>query len=547
MKPSHRKTLDQKKLSVFVSNAEKRTNYRRQSQTESDHSNLNINKRAANQSKLNVGDETSNGDNCAITCSSSSKISVQNEEEFTLGWNYTETIPSFTTTSPTIVLSKATVDTEMVNNLKTKMSKSELQESRRKAASRLTAKRRELRMKSLQELENKRQDCTLHRVKWRTNAKGKRSEELDRQVDKFILRDVILHNPKALAFADQHDFDCVTGRFDETVWGDLLSGLELPIHNRNSELGREDECMHPRISDQILNSVGLLSGTKLTQRNKFEDVDEEPVRTPVERTFYQKSLPSSLANRSASSSGKNNEVHRSILSAEKAELNYVSLADFTNSQTDDILADQQIRSKAANLKSKQLKGTDGISSCSEPRRKVNLFSRFVPPEKGRCEDRSLSGELRSMALSSHNPLQSSGDDASFNGDKTHSVRLADSVFLVGPSAEDIDNLVSQYLAEGCGSGGGGGGDTYQASSTKSIHAHRTSTKHSEKSSGLFYTGPTSSSCSASFEKNLEPKLLYLSNKDPEVEDEVLPFFCFPRYVRIYSSSMLIFHLFIILF
>ena len=83
--------------------------------------------------------------------------------------------------------------------------------------SRLTAKLREIQLQLELDKESKRQSCTLHRVKWRANAKGKRSEELDRQVDKFILRDAILNNPKTLVFADQHDFDCVTGRFDESV------------------------------------------------------------------------------------------------------------------------------------------------------------------------------------------------------------------------------------------------------------------------------------------------------------------------------------------
>ena len=115
---------------------------------------------------------------------------------------------------------------------------------------------------------------------------------------------------------------------------------------------------------------------------------------------------------------------------------------------------------------------------------------------------------------------SSCDETSCSGDSAHSVRLADSVFLVGPGNEDIEFLVQQYFADG-------GGGEYSGSSSKSIP--KSSIKISEKSSGVF--SPSNSSSSSSiFERNIEPKLIYLSDIDPEIEGEVLPFFCFPRYI-----------------
>jgi hypothetical protein len=553
MKSTERGTLDQKRLTVLVVDAENRSITRRKGPIASSKSRRSQNGVLSYDEKVGEGRSLPNDDSRTQTRdnrktrSSFVKATEKIVDEYVHDGTETDTVPSASTGSPVI-------NTETFNGLqqgsdcnftstcstnsfaRQKMSKSELQESRRKAAARLVSKRKELHMQSLQEIDSKRQDCTLHRVKWRANAKGKRSDELDRQVDKFILRDVILNNPQALAFADQHDFDCVTGRFDESVWGDLLNGLELP-NPRNSEVDREEEnhSLYPRISEQILNSVGLSSGTKLTHRSKFDGEDDNPVRTAVARAFVQKTLPQPVVTKLVQSNVNYSEDKRSILSTETAESNLLSLENLNACCADDILADQLRRSSMSSsgrrnsryLNAAELDDNNSRNAAAEPKKKLNLFSKFVPLKK-RGDERSPSGDLRNFVPGSLSALglpTSSWDDASSCSEGGHTARLADSVFLVGPGDEDIETVVQQYLIDRTGDYSGISSKGAQSSSKSS------GVKTLEKSSGLFSLGAASpQSNSSNFEKTLEPKLLYLSNKDPEIEDEVLPFFCFPRYV-----------------
>jgi hypothetical protein len=552
MKSSQRGPLDQKRLTVLVGDAENRSITKRKGPIVSSKSRRSQNGVPSLDEKVGEVRGLTNDDSRTLmrdnrkSRSSFVKATEKIVDEYVHDATETDTVPSASTGSPVI-------NPETFNGLqqgsdcnftstcsttsfpREKMSKSELQESRRKAAARLISKRKELHMQSLQEIDSKRQDCTLHRVKWRANAKGKRSEELDRQVDKFILRDVILNNPQALAFADQHDFDCVTGRFDESVWGDLLNGLELP-HSRNNEGDREEEnhSLYPRISEQILNSVGLSSGTKVNHRSKFDGEDDIPVRSAVARAFVQKTLPQPVVTKLVQSNVSYSDDKRSILSTETAESNLLSLETLNACCADDILADQLRRSSmssAGRRNSRHLNPAevDDVNSrntaAAEPKKKLNLFSKFIPVKK-RGDERSPSGELRNFVSGSISALglpASSWDEASSCSEGGHTARLADSVFLVGPGDEDIETVVQQYLIDSTGDYTGINSKAAQSS------AKSTSVKTLEKSSGLFSLGVASTSFSSSnFEKILEPKLLYLSNKDPEIEDEVLPFFCFPR-------------------
>jgi hypothetical protein len=556
MKSSERGTLDEKRLTVLVGDADNRSVTRKKGPIVSSKSRRSQNGVLSHDEKVGEVRSLPNDDGRTLTRvnrksrSTFVKATEKIADEYVHDATETDTVPSASTGSPVI-------NTETFNGLqqgsdcnftstcstnsfpRQKMSKSELQESRRKAAARLISKRKELHMQSLQEIDSKRQGCTLHRVKWRANAKGKRSDELDRQVDKFILRDVILNNPQALAFADQHDFDCVTGRFDESVWGDLLNGLELP-NPRSSEVDREEEnhSLYPRISEQILNSVGLSSGTKLAHRSKFEGEDDNPVRSAVARAFVQKTLPQPVVTKLVQSKVNYSDDKRSILSTEAAESNLQSLENLNACCADDILADQLRRSSMStsgrrnsrHLNAAELEDNNSrITAAAEPKKKLNLFSKFVPLKK-RGDERTPSGDLRNFVPGSLSALglpTSSWDDASSCSEGGHTARLADSVFLVGPGDEDIETVVQQYLIDSTGD--------YSGISSKGAQSSSKSTgvKILEKSSGLFSLGAASPQTSFSnFEKTLEPKLLYLSNKDPEIEDEVLPFFCFPRYVAL---------------
>lgn len=414
---------------------------------------------------------------------------------------------------------------------KVRMSREELKETRRKAAVRLAGKRRELKLLSLHESDAQRYECTLQRVKWRANTKGKRTQELDRQVDKFILRDVILNNPQALAFADQHDFDCVTGRFDESVWGDLLTGLELPSNDIEWEI--DGEAHFPRISEHILNSVGLASATKMIQRSKFDNDDDSVVRTSVARLFAQKTRSLPIASKASVDYDKASTM-RPIQSIEDTEQNLSSLERLTTKSAEDILAGQRARSAAlfspGMMQMQDSSEVDGqlsrSSTVNEPKKRLNLFSKFIPPDRkrGSFEDRGLLGDGRSF--NSPPGVGSSSDDNSCNSEGTYTVRLADSVFLVGPGDDEIEALIQQYLLD-CS-------DQYVGGST----ASRTNSivRASEKERTIFF--PSAPTAGTSTEHNLEPKLLYLSHKDPEVEEEVLPFFCYPRYVPSKFSTCL---------
>ena len=405
---------------------------------------------------------------------------------------------------------------------KLKMSKSELKESRRKAAVRLAEKRREYQLTSLQEIEAKRQECTLHRVKWRANAKGKRTEELDRQVDKFILRDVILNNPKALAFADQHDFDCVTGRFDESVWGDLLIGLDLPGSDIEWEV--DGEAQFPRISEHILSSVGLASATKLIQRSKFDGDEDNVVRLSVARSFAQKTLPTTVPSRT--SSFKEENPRRSITSTENTG---PTLDQLIGTPAESMLATQKQRSQSMQPYRLKEERRSRSPTGLEPKKRLSLFSKFVPEKRRSSFDDK---DLRGFTSPVGGAGSSSWDENnSCSSDGTHTVRLADSVFLVGPGEDDIEALIQQYLSENP--------ETYQGGSSKSNKS--ANLRSSEKSSGTSgFPSPY-----ASAEQSVEPKLLYLSNKDPEVEEEVLPFFCYPRYAEMFL--WVIYHYFLFLF
>lgn len=331
------------------------------------------------------------------------------------------------------------------NSGKTKMTKAELRESRRQATLRLADKRKEMNLLALQRSELKRQECTLHRVKWRANAKGKRTKELDRQVDSFILRDVILNNPSALAFAAQHDFDCISGKFsDESVWGNLLTGLELHPSNNHMNMETEGDTLSPHISEYILNTVGLPSGTKLT-RSKFE-MDDSIGRLPKTRSFIQKTcLPSS----SKYFGSTNLPVSEDLNINESNENAVLSLQDLSNLCADDILDQQRLRTLQDTTLFKRSRSNSGeITPRSESRKKLNLFAKFVPPDKKRpvLEDRGLMGEIL-LGLNSSSPsgVSANGSGGDDGGEGIHSVRLADSVFLVGPSEEDIEKLVQKFI------------------------------------------------------------------------------------------------------
>lgn len=420
-----------------------------------------------------------------------------------------------------------------VNSTKAKMSKADLKESRRKAALRLAEKRRELHLLSLHESELKRQDCTLHRVKWRANAKGKRTEELDRQVDKFILRDVILNNPKALAFTDQHDFDCVTGKFDESVWGDLLTGLEL--HGESTEWDIDEEGIYPHISEHMLNSIGLPNGTKSLQRSLIDTDGEEFIRSPVARLFVEKTLLHSTTNKSVSNEkGLIFDIPRknSIFTAENDEKEAMSFEDLGSACADDMLKVQKLRSAASLIGEESYMGITGNdrsynqsspgSNRSDGKKKLSLFAKFVPANKRRntLDDRggvNTDSRLGGMgSVGSSGIGMSNGDDSRISEDP-YNGRLADSVFLVGPGHKDIEAQIEKFMADG-------GGDTFQTTSSKSYGS-----KGQEKPLSLFALASSSNlSPISTLDCNVEPKLLYLSSKDPEIEDEVLPFFCFPR-------------------
>ena len=402
---------------------------------------------------------------------------------------------------------------------KVKMSNSELRETRRKAAARLGEKRSAFKQQSMHESDMQRYECTLERVKWRANTKGKRIQELDRQVDRFILRDVILNNPQALAFADQHDFDCITGRFDESVWGDLLSGLEIPNHDRDWNV--DGEAHFPKISERILSSVGLTSATKMIHRSKFDADDDIVVRTSVARLFMQKTQALPIGSRGYRTYDGASTM-KSINSLEETERNLNSLEQLTTACAEDILAGQKARSAAlfspGMTQMQSGSETDGqlsrSSTINEPKKRLSLFAKYIPPDRkrGSFEDRGLLGDARS-------PLGvgvgSSSDDNSCISEGTHTVRLADSVFLVGPSDDEIEALVQQYLSDS--------NEQYMGGPTK-IRANSI-IRGSEKEKIPI---PTVAASGASFEQNLEPKLLYLSHKDPEIEEEALPHFCYPR-------------------
>ena len=544
MKPSQRGKVGESRLRAFDEDAAKRISARKKEIARLTTSRgirsgniLAVEKPVDIASRFSDNEKTLNQHSKAIP-TKRLESGVLCEDDYFLDATETDTVPSASSGSPVITTDAFVImhqgsecnfasTASSLGATKIGMSKFELQETRRKAASRLTAKRREMQLKLEQDIEKKRQSCTLHRVKWRANAKGKRSEELDRQVDKFILRDVILNNPKALAFADQHDFDCVTGRFDESVWGDLLNGLKLPAGNKTSESAKDDDnlSLNPRISEQILNSVGLSSGSKLHLRSRTDGDDDYGLRSPVARTFIQRTLPSPMMTKVLSSS-QDPMDEKSRLNIETSESNFLSFEALKNSSADEILANQNKCSAATAGNTRQNapgrnsdESENRVLSAREPKKKLQLFSKFIPPDKKRGEERCLNGEKGFSNTSTGALNASSCDETSCNGDRTHSVRLADSVFLVGPGDEDIEFLVQQYFADG-------GGAEYSGNSSKSIS--KSSIKISEKSSGVF--SPSNSSFSSSiFERNIEPKLIYLSDIDPEIEGEVLPFFCFPRY------------------
>lgn len=549
MKSSQRGKVAEKRLRVFDADAVKRTSSRKKEVSVINSSKgvrpgtllaedkiVNVTRRFSNE------EGTLNRQN-KVTSIKRLESGASRDNDYFLDATETDTVPSASSGSP-VITAEAFISMHhgsecnfastgsSLGAAKAAMSKSELQETRRKAAYRLTAKRREMQLQLEQDMENKRQSCTLHRVKWRANAKGKRSEELDRQVDKYILRDVILNNPNALAFADQHDFDCVTGRFDESVWGDLLNGLKLPLNSKSNESTKEEDnlSLSPRISEQILNSVGLSSGTKLHLRSRVDGDDDYGVRSSVARIFIQKTLPSPMMTKILSSSHDPMDK-RSILNIESAESNLLSFEALKNCSADEILANQMKSSIAragGQKKSQNISGRPSdesenrVISAREPKKKLQLFSKFVPPDKRRGDDRGINGDKGFLGIGSAVGAlgTSSCDETSCNGENAHSVRLADSVFLVGPGDEDIEFLIQQFFADG-------GGAEYSGSSSKSIP--KSSIKMSDKSSGVHSpTNSSSSSSSSLFERNMEPKLIYLSNIDPEVEGEVLPFFCFPR-------------------
>ena len=554
MKASQRRTFDTKRLSVLIADSERRSSPSRKQREAILSDSADIFDALSSPGEKSPGEPVSD-DEGTIVQEERAPNQLDSKKELSyfkrdVLLSETDTQPSVSTV-PSGFLIDVIHDTQInLNDVfvstgstlsihKQKLSKLELKETRRKATTRLAEKRRELKLLSLREIETKRYECTLHRVKWRANTKGKRTAELDRQVDRYILRDVILNNPKALAFADQHDFDCITGRFDESVWGDLLSGLELP--NNEVEWDIDGDIQYPRISDHILSSVGLAGGNKMNKRlSKFDNDDDKSIRQSVARTFAQKTQALPVATRTGSRVDTSDDLKKSILSTESSEINLISLERLSSTNGHVILAEHMKRTSSqlyngyilGTLGSGKDRGTEPgsalsrISVQSEQKKPISLFARFLPDKKrNTLEDRNSAGERTNNTPGIGGPGSSIFDDNSCTSDGVHSVRLADSVFLVGPDADEIENLVQQFLVEH--------GDFYQGGSQKSVRASLNRADKSQSNMNLNTIMNSSSnnlpySSGSVFEHNLEPKLIYLSHKDPEVEDEVLPFFCYPR-------------------
>lgn len=110
---------------------------------------------------------------------------------------------------------------------------------------------------------------------------------------------------------------------------------------------------------------------------------------------------------------------------------------------------------------------------------------------------------------------------------THS--LCDCVFLVGPDKEEVEAMVVKYLSsagldngdsykETMPSGGGGARDRTMSSGRARTASSSSSASNSSFTSGL----PTQPQT-----KTLEPRLLYHTQLHPDLEAELVPFFCFP--------------------
>jgi len=200
------------------------------------------------------------------------------------------------------------------------------------------------------------------------------------------------------------------------------------------------------------------------------------------------------------------------------------------------------------------------AAADDGKTKTDLISKFLPraDHSPRAQE-ALSGSQasppagagtprtpRGWATPLRSPVRSQVSD-----DHPHTACLADSLFLVGPSEQDIEAAVQEFFTQAArdaqtraaaaaasmrqpaGPPGypGGPPSRYGKASGVSVSLPGGST-YSLASSG----GGGGAEYGREKESLVEPKLLYITSKDPDMEHVVLPFFCFPTGVNVRVSG-----------
>ena len=330
---------------------------------------------------------------------------------------------------------------------------------------------------------------------------------VDRQMDTYIIRDVILHNPEALLYTDLQNFNCMYshGRYDETIWGDLLAGLEISEERRVGTGNRE-------LTDDIdmLLRNGSPSPRKVLNRNGLYDdaVDPDSLQTPTAQSFLERHLvpptsTSSLLGNSSSDGGSQRVADDKIsqllqgkntdpLLLEQTIASIIVNADTflnsmnqnnnnsnnnnnnnnNNNKTHPISPlPRQAAPKDTTKGDKKQQPPDFMSKFLHPRtvptRKDSLLSTptaQLPLDDSRGVRESTRGIYPesapiNAASGTNNTAGGGGGSSSSAGnnlgekednlvnDDPCTVRLADSLFFVGPSEQDIETVVQQFFTQ----------------------------------------------------------------------------------------------------